>query len=156
MFELNTTLAADTVLIGHFPLSLVLLYKDANYPWCILVPQRSNIKEIYQLDGEDRIQMMKESCTLSETMVSMFAPKKMNVAALGNMVSQLHLHHIARFEDDGAWPSPVWGAQPAKAYEEEKLQDTVSKLRSALAGDNFVISDEVPVPTTTFSQTIET
>ncbi|WP_317929106.1 HIT domain-containing protein [Halioxenophilus sp. WMMB6] len=156
MFKLDAALVSDTVLIGHFPLSLVLLHKDANYPWCILVPQRASIKEIYQLDEEDQIQLLRESCTLSETMVSMFDPDKMNIAALGNMVPQLHIHHVARFKTDGAWPNPIWGTQPAQAYEGEALAKRVSQLRSALDGDDFTISDEVPEPTSTFSPTIET
>lgn len=156
MFKLNDALQSDTVLLGHFPLSLVLLHKDANYPWCILVPQRSSITEIYQLDREDQIQLLQESCTLSETMVGLFAPNKMNIAALGNMVSQLHMHHIARFKTDAAWPNPVWGSVAPKPYDEQKLTSVVSKLRSALDGDDFVISDEVPEPTSTFTKTIET
>ncbi|GAB2191019.1 HIT domain-containing protein [Sessilibacter sp. MAH2] len=156
MFKLDPILESDTVLIGHFSLSLVLLNKDANYPWCILVPQKSNVREIYQLDEKDRAQLVNESCTLSEAMVALFAPDKMNVAALGNMVPQLHLHHIARYKKDAAWPSPIWGAVSAKPYEEDKLAEVVSKLRSALSGDDFIISDEVPEPTSTFSQTIET
>ncbi|MCE2026885.1 HIT domain-containing protein [Sessilibacter corallicola] len=156
MFTLDPILESDTVLIGHFSLSLVLLSKDSNYPWCILVPQKPNIREIFQLDPEDRSKLLEESCTLSETMVALFQPDKMNVAALGNMVPQLHLHHIARFKDDPAWPSPIWGAKAATPYTEEALAEIVSKLRSALSGDDFVISDEVPEPSSTFSPTIET
>jgi diadenosine tetraphosphate (Ap4A) HIT family hydrolase len=156
MFTLDPTLESDTVLIGHFPLSLVLLSKDSNYPWCILVPQKPNVREIFQLDPVDKAQLLEESCTLSETMVALFQPVKMNVAALGNMVPQLHLHHIARFKDDPAWPSPIWGAKPATPYTETTLAEIVAKLRSALSGDNFIISDEVPEPTSTFSPTIET
>ncbi len=156
MFQLNETLQSDTVLLGHFPLSLVLLHKDSNYPWCILVPQRANIKEIYQLDEKDQIQLLKESCDLSETMVGLFAPDKLNIAALGNQVPQLHIHHIARYTTDAPWPNPIWGAQPPQAYTEQGLAAVVKKLRSALDGDGFVISDEIPVPSSTFSQTIET
>lgn len=156
MFQLNETLQSDTVLLGHFPLSLVLLHKDSNYPWCILVPQRANIKEIYQLDRADQIQLLEESSNLSETMVGLFAPDKMNIAALGNQVSQLHIHHIARFKTDAPWPNPVWGAQPPTAYDEKSLASIVKRLRSALDGDGFVISDEIPVPSSSFSQTIET
>lgn len=156
MFVLNEALSTDTVLIGHFHLSLVLMHKDSNYPWCILVPQKASITEIYQLDTADQQQLLKESANLSEAMVGLYAPDKMNIAALGNMVSQLHIHHIARFKSDGAWPNPVWGVQEPKPYSEEELTLRVSKLRSALSGDDFVISDEVPVPSSTFSQTIET
>lgn len=156
MFTLNEALQSDTVLIGHYPLSLVLLHKDGNYPWCILVPQKSSVTEIYQLDVADQQQLLMESSQLSEAMVGLFAPDKMNIAALGNMVSQLHIHHIARFKTDPAWPNPIWGANEPQPYDESALANRVSKLRSALSGDDFIISDEVPEPTSTFSQTIET
>ncbi|GLS25051.1 HIT domain-containing protein [Marinibactrum halimedae] len=156
MFTLHPTLEKDTVILGHFPLSLVLLSKDSRYPWCILVPQRSNVRDIHHLDSEDRRQLMEESCYLAESMVSMFAPDKMNVAALGNQVPQLHLHHIARFKDDAAWPNPVWGAHPPLAYSDEELNNRVSRLRSALAGQEFIVSDVAPEPSTQFNQTIET
>ena len=141
-FELDPQLTADTVVLGKFPLSLVLLSRDANYPWCILVPRRKGIREAHHLSEEDRIQLTNESCHLAEVMADLFVPDKMNVAALGNMVSQLHLHHVARFKDDPAWPKPIWGVVEAKGYSEEELAERVSRLRSALAGDNFeVIGD---------------
>ena len=132
MFTLNEALQNDTVLIGHYPLSLVLLHKDANYPWCILVPQRSSITEIYQLDSADQKQLLDESCQLSETMVGLYAPNKMNIAALGNMVPQLHIHLIARQTGDAAWPGPVWGVKPAQAYSEEALTAELKRLQAAL------------------------
>ncbi|MEL7400526.1 MAG: HIT domain-containing protein, partial [Pseudomonadota bacterium] len=95
-FALDGQLASDTVLLGEFPLCLVLLSRDANYPWCILVPKREGLREIFHMSVEDREQLMKESCHLSEVMADLFVPDKMNVAALGNMVPQLHLHHVAR------------------------------------------------------------
>ena len=90
MFSLHPPLLADSVIVGKFPLSLLLLSKDANYPWCILVPEREDIREIHHLDDEDQLQLVKESCRLSEVMTSLFDAHKMNVAALGNMVPQLH------------------------------------------------------------------
>lgn len=140
-FELDPQLAADTVVLGKFPLSLVLLCRDANYPWCILVPRRKGIREAYHLSAEDRIQLSNESCHLAEVMADLFVPDKMNVAALGNMVPQLHLHHVARFKDDAAWPKPVWGMVDAKAYTEDELEERVSRLRSALAGESFQLVD---------------
>jgi len=86
---------------------------------------------------EDREQLMKESCHLSEVMADLFVPDKMNIAALGNMVPQLHLHHVARTKDDAAWPKPIWGAVAALDYGKEELDSRVSRLRSALAGDIF-------------------
>ena len=137
-FELDPTLQQDTVLVGEFPLSMVLLSRDANYPWCILVPKRSGKREIHHLAEVDREQLMKESCHLSEVMADMFVPDKMNIAALGNMVPQLHLHHVARFKGDKAWPRSIWGAHPPETYTKQKLENLVSRLRSALSGEDFV------------------
>jgi diadenosine tetraphosphate (Ap4A) HIT family hydrolase len=137
MFELHNQLKQDTVTVGSFPLSLVLLHKDSQYPWLILVPQREEVTEIHHLDAEDRQQLMEESCRLAEVMVDLFAPRKMNLAALGNMVPQLHLHHIARFENDPAWPQPVWGKVPPVPYTEAALAERLQRLRHALAGSDF-------------------
>ncbi|MAZ88443.1 MAG: HIT family protein [Cellvibrionaceae bacterium] len=140
-FELDPQLAADTVVLGKFPLSLLLLSKDANFPWCILVPRRKGIREVHHLSEEDRVQLTRESCHLAEVMADLFVPDKMNVAALGNMVPQLHVHHIARFKTDVAWPKPIWGIVEAKGYENAELEERVSRLRSALAGDDFLLLD---------------
>ena len=133
MFELDARLQNDTLTLGAFPLSMVLLSKDANYPWCILAPQRDNIREIHQLNSSDQQQLLKESCCLAQTMEGLFHPIKMNVAALGNIVPQLHLRHIARVEEDAAWPKPIWGEGPAKDYEISVLEDRVDKLQQALS-----------------------
>ena len=137
MFQLHPTLSEKSALIGRFPLSLVLLGLDANYPWCLLVPQRENMMEIHHLGNEDRLQLMRESCHLAEVMVDLYGPDKMNVAVLGNNVSQLHMHHVARYKTDPAWPGPIWGAGSAKAYTAEDLAEQISRLQSALAGDDF-------------------
>lgn len=139
MFELHPRLAQDTLVVGHFDLSLLLLSKDANYPWCVLVPRRPDVFELHHLDFEDQLQLMKESCRLSEVMTSLFDAHKMNIAALGNIVRQLHIHHIARFVDDAAWPQPVWGKVPQQDYSQEKLQDRISRLQNALVGEGFFI-----------------
>jgi diadenosine tetraphosphate (Ap4A) HIT family hydrolase len=132
MFQLHERLQADTVLVAEFNLSLVLLCKDANYPWIILVPKRHSIQEIYQLAIEDRHQLLHESCTVAETMTALFNPDKLNIATIGNMVPQLHMHHVARFKNDGAWPGPVWGAQSAASYNKDKLASLVLELQAAL------------------------
>lgn len=132
MFQLHERLQADTVLVAEFNLSLVLLCKDANYPWIILVPKRHSIQEIYQLAIEDRHQLLHESCTVAETMTALFNPDKLNIATIGNMVPQLHMHHVARFKNDGAWPGPVWGAQSAASYNKDKLPSLVLELQAAL------------------------
>ncbi|MGH1484571.1 MAG: HIT domain-containing protein [Cellvibrionaceae bacterium] len=137
MFELDSRLAEDTYKVGELPLSLVLLFKDANYPWTILVPKRAKLREIYELDHEDRQQLLLESCSLSRVMTTLYRPEKMNVAALGNMVPQLHLHHIARFTDDSAWPGPVWGQVPALEYDSVSIKRRVNELREGLLGLNI-------------------
>ncbi|HWV13848.1 MAG TPA: HIT family protein [Cellvibrio sp.] len=139
MFTLHPRLAEDSIVIGRFDLSLLLLSKDANYPWCILVPQREDVFEIHHLSEEDQIQLMRESCRLAEVMTSLFDAHKMNVAALGNVVRQLHLHHIARFSDDPAWPQPIWGKVPMKAYAAEPLAELIKRLQNALVGEGFAI-----------------
>ncbi len=143
MFKLNSRLQQDTVVVGQFNLSMVLLHKDANYPWCILVPKRLNLRELHHLSQGDRVAIMNESCHLSEVMTDIFAPETMNVAELGNMVPQLHMHHVARFKDDAAWPNPIWGAVEAKEYEAEVLASRLARLRSSLGGEGFTASSEL-------------
>lgn len=138
MFQLHSRLASDSVLIGEFDLSLVLLSKDANYPWVILVPKCEGISEIHHLTVDDQHQLMLESCRTAKAMVALFAPDKMNVASLGNLVPQLHVHHVARYQQDCAWPGPVWGAKPAQAYSEDALLKRLTELREQLSGDGFV------------------
>lgn len=140
MFELHPRLAQDSLLVGQFPLSLLLLSKDANYPWCILVPRRAEVFEIHHLSEEDQGQLMRESCRLSEVMTSVFDAHKMNVAALGNVVRQLHVHHIARFTEDPAWPQPIWGAVAHKDYAEGALEERIERLQAALVGDEFTVA----------------
>ncbi|MFO1388777.1 HIT domain-containing protein [Cellvibrio sp.] len=139
MFELHPRLAADSVVIGRFDLSLLLLSKDANYPWCILVPQVEDVFEIHHLSEEEQVQLIRESSRLSEVMTSLFDAHKMNVAALGNVVRQLHVHHIARFENDPAWPQPVWGKLPAKDYTSSAWSELVKRLQNALVGEGFTV-----------------
>ncbi len=140
MFELHPQLQKDCRQLGDFPLCRVLLMNDANYPWLILVPRRADITEIYQLSWEDQQQLLRESNTLCQAMVQLFTPQKMNVAALGNMVPQLHLHHIARFLSDAAWPRPVWGAEAAKPYDELDADKLCGQLVDALVGGSIAFT----------------
>ena len=130
MAEIHSQLAADCIVLGRFPLCRLLLMNDSHYPWFILVPDREGIREIYQLADADRAQLLRESCALSEFLMQSFAGDKLNLAALGNQVPQLHLHHIVRFESDPAWPGPVWGRHPPAAYTAEVLDE----IRGRLAG----------------------
>ncbi|OCQ20675.1 histidine triad (HIT) protein [Pseudoalteromonas luteoviolacea] len=128
-FELAPELQRDCIELANWPLCKVLLMNDSQYPWFILVPTVPGLREIIDLDEQQQTQFWQESKQLSELLMSVFTPHKLNVAALGNMVPQLHVHHIARFEDDAAWPKPVWGVNPAKAYTEAQL----AELKKALA-----------------------
>ena len=131
-FELDPRLAADTVLVGETPLSRVLLMNDARYPWLILVPRRSNVTEPFGLSEADQAQLWQESMRLGEAVKAHFAADKLNIAALGNQVAQLHVHHIARFHTDDAWPGPVWGVGSSVPYSGTALDTLMGDLRSLL------------------------
>ena len=133
-WALHAQLAADTLVVGDFPRSRLLLMRDAQYPWCILVPRIAGAKELHRLDDADQLQVLRESVALARAMELLFKPHKMNLAALGNMVPQLHLHHIARYKGDPAWPAPVWGKHPAVPYENDKAAERIEALRRLLPG----------------------
>lgn len=128
-FLLHPRLAADTVFVGDWPLCCVLLMNDAQYPWVILVPRRAGLREAYQLDQKDQLQLLAESNHLGREMMQTFSGEKLNIAALGNMVPQLHIHHVVRHADDPAWPAPVWGQHPSRAYGRAELQPRVQVLQ---------------------------
>lgn len=134
MFELDSRLRADTWVLGDFPLCQLLLSRDANYPWLILVPRRPGITEIFELSEADQAQLAVETTALACHMKQLLGADKMNVAALGNVVAQLHVHVIARFSTDAAWPAPVWGKVPAVIYEEAQLQRFTQQLKARLEG----------------------
>jgi len=131
-FSLHERLAADTVALADWPLCRVLLMNDASYPWLILVPRRPGLKEFHDLAEADLAEATAEICQASRALESRFSPDKINIGALGNMVPQLHIHVIARFRDDPAWPGPVWGKQPTVSYESDALQERVAALQAAL------------------------
>lgn len=141
MFTLDSRLQQDCLLIGDFPLSRLLLMNDAQYPWFILVPRREEVSELFQLDAEDQRQLWMETTLLAETLKDTFAADKMNVATLGNVVSQLHMHVIVRKRGDIAWPAPVWGRYPAVAYTGEQVEALKQKLRLVLT-ENFRFAEE--------------
>ena len=131
-FQLHPQLAKDCLVIKDLELCRLLLMNDKNYPWCILVPMREGKKDLYELTDAEQKQFIAESSRLSSVMMSLFKGKKMNVAALGNMVPQLHIHHIVRNEGDPCWPKPVWGQVPAVPYKAEEAQSLIAKLGAAL------------------------
>ena len=131
-FELDPRLAADTFVVGETPLSQVLLMNDSRYPWLILVPRRGDVTEPFELSEADQAQLWQESMWLGQAMKAHFAADKLNIAALGNQVAQLHVHHIARFHADDAWPGPVWGVGRAVPYSEAARNALMNELRSLL------------------------
>ncbi len=128
-FELHPQLAADTVPVATWPLCEVLLLNDANYPWLVLVPARTDLRDFHDLSPDDMVTAGHEISRASEALVKLFEPDKVNVAALGNMVAQLHIHVVARFTDDVAWPNPIWGVAPPLAYAPDARADRVTDLR---------------------------
>jgi len=121
MITLHPQLEKDCFLLGEFELCALLLLNDASYPWFILLPKREDISEIHQLSETDQQQLMRESMYFSHCLEQVLRPDKLNIAALGNVVPQLHIHHIARFRTDACWPAPVWGAGEAVSYEDKQL-----------------------------------
>ena len=128
-WTLHPQLQKDTVDIGDLPLSRVLIIKDAHYPWLLLVPRREDITEIIDLDEVAQSQLMTEIARVGRALKEVTKCDKLNVAALGNVVPQLHVHIIARRTTDAAWPRPVWGVMPPLAHDPEELQLFISALR---------------------------
>jgi diadenosine tetraphosphate (Ap4A) HIT family hydrolase len=131
-WTLHPQLAADTEMLGDLSLSRVLVMKDANYPWLILVPRQADITEIIDLDEAEQALLMTEVTRVARALREVTACHKLNIAALGNRVPQLHVHIIARFRYDAAWPNPVWRVVPARAYERGELATFSAKLRAAI------------------------
>jgi len=131
-FQLHPRLQQDCIVIGRFELSLLLMMNDNHYPWFILVPQRADLSEIYQLDAADRQLLQTESCLLAQTLATVYQADKMNIAAIGNLVPQLHIHHVVRYQADAAWPAPVWGKFAAVPYSQEQITTHKQLIQAAL------------------------
>jgi len=132
-WSLHPRLEQDTAPVGDLPLSRLLVHNDANYPWLLLVPRRPEACEIIDLDEADRQQLMAEIAMASRVLKAVTMCDKLNVAAIGNVVPQLHVHVLARRRDDAAWPKPVWGTVPARAYDLAERERFVAALRCELA-----------------------
>jgi diadenosine tetraphosphate (Ap4A) HIT family hydrolase len=141
VFTLDPRLQQDTLPIGDFPLCRLLLSNDSNYPWFILVPRREDVSELFQLDATDQRQLWKETTELAEMLKDSFDADKLNVATLGNVVSQLHMHVIVRKREDAAWPAPVWGKYPAVPYSAEQVMAVRERLRLVLTDDFKFLED---------------
>lgn len=131
-FSLDSRLEGDTLPVGELQLSRVLMMNDARYPWVILVPRRPAIREMIDLDLRDRAMLYREIDAVSEAMQRLFKPLKLNVAALGNVVPQLHVHVIARYETDAAWPKPVWGLGERVPYASDAAASRIAEISNAL------------------------
>ncbi len=132
-FILHPQLAADTVSVADLGLSTLRLMNCRTVPWLILVPRRDGVTEIMDLPAADQVVLMEEITSASAHLRRLFNPRKINVAALGNVVPQLHVHVIARSENDGAWPKPVWGNVSMAAYAPEELAQLLTRLRKEFA-----------------------
>jgi len=130
MFVLDPRLQQDTLPIGQLALSELLLMNDARYPWCILVPRQENASEMFHLSAAQQTRWWQETHLVAQRMHAHFRADKMNIATLGNSVSQLHMHVIARSRNDDAWPAPVWGRHPAIAYTDAQAEERLSTLRT--------------------------
>ena len=131
-WSLHPQLERDTVGLGDLPLARVLVNNDANYPWLILVPRRPDLVEVIDLDDAAQAQLMTEVTRVARALRDVTSCHKLNIAALGNMVPQLHVHVIARFRHDAAWPNPVWNVVPRRAYRRAELEMFITPLRAKL------------------------
>ena len=136
-WSLHPQLAQDTVPLGDLPLARVLLAKDANYPWLILVPRLPGLVELIDLEENAQVQLLGEIAAAARTLKSVTRCHKLNIAALGNQVPQLHVHVIARRHSDAAWPKPVWGVKPPLAYNDGQQADLLGALRQSLKANGL-------------------
>jgi diadenosine tetraphosphate (Ap4A) HIT family hydrolase len=128
-WSLHPQLEKDTINIGDLPLSRVFVIKDANYPWLLLVPRRAGASEILDLDEVEQAQLITEIARVSRALKAVTRCEKLNIAALGNVVPQLHVHIIARRTTDAAWPKPVWGQVEAITHDPLEVEAFIRELR---------------------------
>lgn len=138
-FKLHTQLAKDTTFVTRLPLCDLLMSNDANYPWFILVPRIAEIEEIYQMDWDKQQQFLNESSLLSELLMQELGGDKLNVAALGNMVPQLHIHHVVRSKADASWPKPIWGQVEPISYQGNQQKEIIERIANKV---NTILSDQ--------------
>jgi len=137
-FKIHPQLQTDSRLIGHFKLCQLRLIDDQQYPWFILIPQVAQIEAIHQLDNAQRQALWQESHKLSMALMEQYKPDKLNVAAIGNRVSQLHLHHVVRFKQDACWPNPVWGQLPMQSYSQSEQNSCIQQMTQVLVGQGLI------------------
>ena len=139
-FILHSRLASDTTILGDLPLCQVLLSKEALGPWLILVPRKEGLTEIHHLPEDEQYQLIRESSAVATLLENNYQAEKINVGALGNLVPQLHVHHIARFKVDVAWPGPVWGNTDGTQRTEELQLALAEDLRVELSNITGFVS----------------
>lgn len=132
LFQLHPNLKQDCIAIGRFDLCRLLMMNDSQFPWFILVPEKAGIKEIYQLSKPDRRTLTEESSYLAENMAKLYSADKMNIAAIGNLVPQLHIHHVVRYQTDKAWPAPIWGKFAVVPYTRQQIADNIDRVKEQL------------------------
>lgn len=132
-FELDARLAGDTLVVGDLALCRVLLMRDRRFAWLVLVPRQSGLSEVSDLSDDDQALLWREVSVSGAALRGVAPCDKLNIGALGNIVRQLHVHIVARVEDDAAWPGPVWGAGRAEAYDDREAERLIEALRSRLA-----------------------
>jgi diadenosine tetraphosphate (Ap4A) HIT family hydrolase len=132
-WSLDPQLAKDTIEIGDLPLVRTLLMNDANYPWLVLVPRCAGVVEMIDLDDEQQSVLMGEIALISRVLKDVTTCDKLNIAAIGNIVPQLHIHVVARRRDDAAWPRPVWGTAPPRAYQPADRDRFIAAIRGEVA-----------------------
>lgn len=142
MFDLDERLAADTVVVGDFALCRVLLMNDSRYPWLILVPRIASVAEVFELTAEQQQQLWQETSHVGQVLKNEFQADKINIATLGNVVNQLHMHVVVRMQKDAAWPAPVWGKGTAQPYTADAVAQMSLRLRAALAQVGFTDTRE--------------
>jgi diadenosine tetraphosphate (Ap4A) HIT family hydrolase len=131
-FTLHPQLEADTYQVAQLPLCDLLLMNDARYLWCILVPRLEGLRDLHEVPAADKTQLYQEIDQISLLLADLADAYKMNVAALGNMVEQLHVHVIARRKNDAAWPGPVWGVGTAEPYTDAQAEELLKKISKKL------------------------
>lgn len=132
LFSLDPRLVTDTHAIGDLELSRLLLMDDARFPWLVLVPRRAGVRELIELPRDEQQTLLDEINRCAQVLHALEKPDKLNIAALGNIVAQLHVHVIARHSHDAAWPRPVWGAGTCEPYADATLSAKLAALRTAL------------------------
>lgn len=131
-FKLDPQIEADSIFVCDGPLSQIRLHKNAAFPWLMLMPRQNDLREIIDLAVADQETLLREVRLVAETVKDIYNPTKLNIANLGNVVAQLHVHIIARFSSDPCWPGPVWGGNASAEYTAEELEETVQKIKQSL------------------------